>query len=62
MAKLVNFRAEYGTSVEIKGAWHKFSCAAEVEFSEGDNISEVKERVWNTVVVEIEKQVQELLG
>jgi hypothetical protein len=61
MAKAKSFKAEYGTSVEIKGTWHKLSCSLEVEFEEGDNPAEVRERVWNTVYSEIEKQIKELL-
>lgn len=61
MARLKSFRAEYGTSVEVRGAWHKLSCSLEVEFDETDDSESVRAKVWNTVYAEIEKQLSELM-
>lgn len=61
MAKLTAFRAEYGTSIEIRGTWHKFTCAAEIELEPGDNATEVKAKAWNTVISEVEKHIKEVL-
>jgi hypothetical protein len=62
MAKLKSFKVEYGSSVEIKGTWHKFNCGVELEIEDGDDTDAVKKRAWNTVYNEIEKQVSELLN
>ena len=61
MAKIKTFRAEYGTSVEVKGTWHKLNCAVEIEIEAADNFAEVKEKAWNTVYAELEKQLAELI-
>ncbi len=60
MARVKAFRAEYGLSAEIKGIWHKFYTAIEIELTEGDDITEVKEKAWNTVINECEKQIKDL--
>ena len=60
MAKVKSFRAEYGLSAEIKGIWHKFYSAIEIEPTEGDDVSELKEKAWNTVISECEKQIDNL--
>ena len=62
MARVKSFRAEYGTSIEIKGAWHKLSCSLEVELDESDKLDDVKRRVWNTVYNEIETQIKDIIG
>lgn len=61
MAKVKSFKAEYGLSIQIKDNWHKFSCSLETEIEPNDDIKRVKEMTWNTVIVEIEKQVKEVL-
>ncbi len=60
MAKVKAFRAEYGLSAEIKGIWHKFHAAIEIELTESDDIAEIKEKAWNTVINECEKQIKDL--
>jgi hypothetical protein len=60
MAKLKSFRAEAGISLDIKGTWYKFYCGVELEMEEGDNSAEVKQKAWNTVHQELEKQVLEV--
>lgn len=62
MAKVISFRAEYGTSVEVKGVWHKLYAAIEVAPEGDEPIAEVKEKAWNTVVHEVEKQVEDILN
>jgi hypothetical protein len=62
MAKPKSFKAEYGASVEVRGAWHKLSCSLEVDYEDGDNAAEVRERVWNTVYNEIERQLKDIIG
>ena len=62
MAKVTKIEATYGTSAEIKGMWHKFSFSMEVELADDDNLDENREKLWNTVQLEVEKQVEELIG
>lgn len=63
MAKIISFRAEYGTSVEIKGIWHKLYAAIEVApESDDEPMDQVKEKAWNTVVHEVEKQIEDIVG
>lgn len=59
--KVKSYRAEAGVSVEIKGNWYKFYNAIEVELDELDNVQEAKEKAWNTVHLELEKQVEETI-
>ena len=61
MAKVKTFAAEYGMSIEIRGVWHKFSCKIEAETEPGDDLINLKEKTWNTVLMEIEKQVKAVL-
>jgi hypothetical protein len=61
MARVKSFRAEYGTSVEVRGNWHKLNCSIEIEVEPADSTEAIKERAWNTVYSEIEKQLKELL-
>lgn len=61
MAKMTAFRAEYGVSVELKGSWHRFTCAIEIECENGDEPAEVKKKAWNTVVNEVEKKIAEVI-
>jgi hypothetical protein len=60
MAKIVSFRAEYGATMEIRGTYHKLYCAIEVQPEENEDTEVVKERAWNTVFNEVEKQIREL--
>lgn len=60
MTKIKAFRVEYGSSVEIRGVWHKLHCAIEVEPDEGEDPATVKEAAWNTVFNEVEKQIRDL--
>ena len=61
MAKVKTFKAEYGMSIEIRGVWHKFGCSVEVEAEPDDDPVKLKEKTWNTVLLEIEKQVKIVL-
>jgi hypothetical protein len=61
MSKVSKVEATYGTSAEIKGMWHKFSFSMEVELATDDDLQEVREKLWNTVQIEVEKQVEELI-
>lgn len=61
MAKVSKIEASYGTSAEIKGMWHKFQFSMEIELAEDDNLEENKEKLWNTVQFEVEKQVEDLI-
>lgn len=60
MAKVKSFKAEFGTSVEIRGTWYKFNSGIELEVEPNDDVAEVKERAWNTVIHEVDKQIREL--
>lgn len=60
MAKVKSFKAEFGSSAEIKGVWYKFYSGIELELEPGDDTEDVKERAWNTVIREIEKQMEEV--
>jgi hypothetical protein len=60
MAKVISFRAEYGTSVEVRGTWHKLYCAIEIQPDEGESVSDIKDKAWNTVFSEIESQIKEI--
>lgn len=60
MAKVKAFRAEYGTSVEVRGIWHKLYCAIEIEPDENEDVTEVKNKAWNTVFTEIENQIKDI--
>lgn len=62
MARVLSFRAEYGTSVEVKGVWHKLYAAVEVAPEGDEDVAEVKEKAWNTVVTEIENQIEDIIG
>jgi hypothetical protein len=66
VAKVKAFRAEYGSSIEIQGVWHKIHCAVEIELDKNEQtpekIAEIKEKAWNTVIVEVEKQFKEITG
>jgi len=59
MAKVKSFKAEYGMSVELGGVWNKFYCGIELELENGDDTQDVKKKAWNTVVLEVEKQVED---
>lgn len=61
MAKVKTFRAEYGCSAEINKTWHRFHCAIELEMEDGDAVPDIKDRAWNTVISEVEKQIKETL-
>lgn len=61
MAKVVAFAAEYGVSAELRGHWHRFSARVEVAVEDSDEPSEVMKKAWNTVISEVEKQVQEVI-
>lgn len=61
MAKVTRFRAGYGLSAEINGIWHKFNAEIEIEMENGDDVQEQKRKAWNTVIAEVEKQVEEAL-
>lgn len=61
MAKVKSFKAEFGSSIEIRGTWYKFNSAIELELEPGDDTEQVKEKAWNTVVHEVEKQVREVM-
>lgn len=62
MAKVKSFKAEFGASAEIKGIWYKFYAGIELEIEPGDNTEEVKQKAWNTVIHEVEKQMAELVN
>lgn len=62
MAKVKTFKAEFGSSAEIKGVWYKFYSGIELELEPGDDTEEVKAKAWNTVIHEIEKQMAEVIN
>jgi len=59
MVKVRSFKAEYGMSVELNGVWNKFYCGIELELENEDDTQDVKKKAWNTVVLEVEKQVED---
>ena len=61
MPKIKGFKTGYGLSVEIKGVWHKLNCEIELELLEGEDFPSTKEKAWNTVVDEVEKQIQRII-
>lgn len=61
MAKVLTFKADYGMSIQIKEIWHKMSCSMEVEIEPKDELALVKERTWNSVIIEVEKQFKDIL-
>jgi len=61
MAKLKEFKAEYGLSVQIKDQWHRLSCAVTIEIEPGDNSVDIKRKAWETVDQEIDNQVNAIL-
>lgn len=61
MAKITSVKAEYGVSMEIRGVWHKVLFAMEVQPEKADNVDDVKKKLWNTVEIEIEKQINEII-
>jgi hypothetical protein len=60
MAKVLSFRAEFGTSIEVDGVWYKLYAAIEVAPEGDETLADVKDKAWNTVVDEVEKQVDEI--
>lgn len=60
MAKLKEFSASYGTTIERNGVYHKLSASVTIEMEEGDKSDQVKDMAWNTVYTEIEKQLRDL--
>lgn len=62
MAKVKSFKAEFGTSAEIKGVWYKFNSGIELDIEPGDDMEDVKNRAWNTVIQEVEKQMNDLVN
>jgi hypothetical protein len=65
MAKVKTFTAQYGLSIEIirdgKTVWHKFGATVETELELSDDFAEVKEKTWNTVLLEVENQFNNML-
>lgn len=64
MAKLTKISVTRGVSFQ-KGQyepWYKIQCGIELELDENDNADEVKRKAWNTVDLEIEKQLQEIIN
>lgn len=61
MARVKAFRASYGMTAEIKGVYHKFHAELEVEIDAEDDAADVRKRTWNTVQVEVEKQIKDVL-
>lgn len=59
MAKMKSFKAEFGLSVEIGGIWHKYYAGVEIECEPNDDTKKVKEMAWNTVISEVEKQIED---
>lgn len=62
MAKVKTVEASYGTSVEFQGVWHKFQFSMALDVEDGDNVADVKSKLWNTVVLEVQKQIEQLVG
>lgn len=62
MAKVKELSASCGVSAEINGVWHKFNFGITVEVEKGDNTSKIKEMLWDTCYVEVEKQIKSITG
>ena len=62
MAKLKEFKAEAGISIEIAGSWYKFYCGVVIEMEKDDDPNKVKDMAWNTVSRELEKKVEEVVN
>lgn len=62
MAKVRSFKAESGISFEYRGQWYKYHAGIELEIEPGDDLESVKRKAWNTVEVELEKQVTSIIG
>ena len=60
MARVKQFKAGLGLSIEINGVWHKFNCEVDVEPDENDDMEQVKSRAWDTVSDQIYKQIDEI--
>lgn len=52
--------AQYAVSLEINKVWYKFSNSIELELEPEDDPAVVKEKAWNTVITECEKQLGKL--
>lgn len=50
-------RAEYGTSVEVEGRWHKLYYAEERIVPSSANVEQERTALWNTVFEQIQAQV-----
>lgn len=61
MAKMKAFRAEYGTSVQVRDLWYKFYCAVELEPEPKDTPEKVRQAAWDMVVDQVEVQIEDLL-
>ena len=61
MAEVMTMKAESGTSIEIKGTWYKVGFSVEVKVSPGEDTNVVKEKLWNSVNSEIEKQIKSII-
>jgi len=61
MAKVKSFKAETGLSLQIKDVWYKFYCGIELELEPDDDVATVKKKAWDTVSVEVEKQMKEVI-
>lgn len=63
MAKVTKISVSRGVSFQ-KGQydpWYKMQCGIELDIEDGDDIEAVKKKAWNTVDVEIEKQLQDIM-
>jgi len=63
MAKIVQFTAGNGVSFKDKNEnWYKVSCELTVTLDEGDDFDTVKKKTWNTVQVECENQITDIMN
>lgn len=61
MANVKEISVESGVSIETSpNVWYKFRYGMTVEVVDGDDISEVKRKAWNTAHSEVMKQVEDL--
>lgn len=60
MAKVKEISAKHAISIEVNGVWYKFANSIALELEPNDDPAVVKDKAWNTVITECEKQLGKL--
>jgi hypothetical protein len=61
MAKIKEFTAEYSQSLQLKDSWYRVGAKITLEMEPNDDVATMKQRAWNTVEVEVERQFKEII-